>query len=107
MNNILHNYPEAAQKPKFRHDCSNCLYLGLYLDRNINSKMATLVDLYICPGKWPVPVARWSDHPKDYTSGLLEATIHRPGCGLSEALNRAAAYDLLGWPGSEIGQRRH
>jgi hypothetical protein len=105
---LCKDYPEIIfRQPKFRHDCFNCLYLGLYLDRTIDSKTATLVDLYTCPGEWPVLVARWSDLPDDYVSGLLHAALYLPKCGLSEALRRVTAYDLLELPGLEIIQRRH
>jgi hypothetical protein len=52
--------------PRFRHLCSDCVFLGRYLEH----------DLYFCtqraPGM-PTVIARWSDEPPAYVSGLALA----------------------------------
>ena len=47
-------------KPKFKHDCKNCQFLGTHEEH----------DLYYCHGSMPTVIARWSDYGPDYSSGL-------------------------------------
>jgi hypothetical protein len=48
--------------PRYKHDCKNCTFLGEWRER----------DLYHClqGGNYPTVVARFSDEPEDYISGL-------------------------------------
>lgn len=50
--------------PKFKHDCDRCNFLGRHEE--------TDSDLYYCRQYHKVPtlVARYSDDPVDYSSGL-------------------------------------
>lgn len=45
--------------PKFKHDCTSCVYLGHFEDH----------DLYYCPND-PTVIARFGDEGPDYGSGL-------------------------------------
>ena len=47
--------------PKFEHDCSECVFLGHFQKS----------DLYVCRG---TVIARFSDEPRDYASGIVFAT---------------------------------
>jgi len=50
-------------KPRFKHDCDRCAFLGHHND----------ADLYYCSAGCTLTViARWSSKPSDYTSGLVE-----------------------------------
>ena len=54
--------PEES-KPLFKHDCESCKFLGTYQG----------IDLYYHPGSHGIDetvVARYSDWPSDYRSGL-------------------------------------
>jgi hypothetical protein len=81
MNNLLN------PKPRYRHDCSNCEFLGQFEYEAVN------YDLYFCGGHCRCTViARRSSDPSDYASGL-------PGTGtdipLAEALERANQKGLV------------
>lgn len=57
----------TAQTQRYEHDCQFCRFLGYHEH----------ADLYYCPGgTWmgiPTVLARWSDEPADYWSGLILA----------------------------------
>ena len=46
-------------KPRFQHDCDNCVFLGHYEGH----------DLYYCPRE-PTVIARYGGGGPEYTSGL-------------------------------------
>lgn len=53
--------------PRFVHDCPNCIYLGQHGD----GILFPHADLYFCPQFIdPTVIARYSDKPSDYSSGL-------------------------------------
>lgn len=72
-------------KPKFKHDCDKCVYLGSYSEEELHEKCTAVVafmprdygkyfDLYFCgaaasEGHTTV-VARYGDRGPDYVSGL-------------------------------------
>ena len=58
-------------EPRHKHDCDQCDYLGQYEG----------ADLYFCGKSLPTVIARYSDEPSDYTSGLEIAKT-----GLNSAL---------------------
>jgi len=76
-----------SHAPHFEHDCPLCTYLGEaeYGDR--------VFDLYFCSQGHSVPtvIARGSDNPHDYTSGLALAEVDPL---LREALERAKRRGL-------------
>ena len=63
---------------RFKHDCASCVFLGRFQE----------VDLYFCPLQQPMPtvIARRSDEPADYASGLALAEMDS---ALAEAKRRA------------------
>ena len=73
-------------KPKYQHDCDDCVYLGLYIDGS------GTYDLYFCVqgGKMPTVIARWGDEPSHNMSGL--GLVLTP---LKVAVNRAIQRGLL------------
>jgi len=53
-------------KPKFKHNCNNCIFLGNTIDKN-NLKH----DLYFCKSIYNYTViARYGNKAQDYQSGL-------------------------------------
>lgn len=73
----------SADGPRYKHDCDQCVYLG----------RAWHVDLYFHGSNvraLQTVVARQSDEPSDYESG-----IGMPSMGLYEATRRAVARGLL------------
>jgi hypothetical protein len=70
-----------SMKPKFEHDCDDCVFLGHYLEN----------DLYYCP-KEPTILARYGADGPEYTSGLTFAE-HDPR--MAEAFRRAEQNGLL------------
>lgn len=77
-----------ARKGKFVHDCKKCVFLGTYQNT---------FDLYFCDKQGPTRptvIARHSDKPEDYLSGLYFAT--KDGLeSLYEAKKRAIKLKLL------------
>lgn len=71
-------------KPQYEHDCDHCTFLGKYRD----------ADLYYCPqgGNITTVIARFSDTPWDYASGL---SAYMCDVYLLEARSRAIAQGLL------------
>ena len=58
-------------KPRFKHDCINCIFLGTSTLENVNSHITEVYDLYFHRGiVWLTVVARFGDNPEDYLSGL-------------------------------------
>lgn len=51
--------------PQFQHDCETCTFLGHYNEH----------DLYHCKSTAPTVIARRSDDPPDYSSGLMFAGL--------------------------------
>lgn len=53
-------------KPKFKHDCKHCTFLGGHEEKD------EYADLYFCDQlhKLPTVIARFSSEGADYTSGL-------------------------------------
>lgn len=77
-------------EPLFAHDCTRCQYLGRY-DHKGQSH-----DLYTCQQEigGPTVIARWSDDPADYESGLSFGM--REGSGLySTPLQEAHARAVI------------
>jgi len=54
------------ETPKFKHDCSECIFLGLYKGN----------DLYFCRqgGSFPTVISRYGNDGPDYSSGMEFAT---------------------------------
>jgi hypothetical protein len=63
---------ERLSKPRYLHDGECCHFVGFHKD----------ADLYYCPNE-PTVIARYSDEPGDYSSGLVFSY------GTSEALTQA------------------
>jgi hypothetical protein len=86
MENLTSN-----QKPKFKHDCDYCKFLG-----NFNG-----ADLYFCDKIKQIPtvLARFSNEPSDYKSGLIFAKMSiKKGLfddHLAQAYMRAKSINLL------------
>lgn len=73
----------SAWDPAYRHDCDACAFLGRY------SHEGREADLYRCDrGPGLTYIARFSDEPADYTSGLGFAEAGYPP--LREAMRRDA-----------------
>lgn len=86
--------PDDEEKPKYKHDCTNCVFLGPYAENNQH------YDLYVCPNdgdKISTVIARYSDDGPEYFSGLYFAELYekdpdqegRANKILYEALKRA------------------
>jgi len=64
-----------SRKPKFKHDCSICVFLGtsrepMRLTKN-GEVPGRIYDMYVHKGRVETTVvARYSDEPSDYGSGL-------------------------------------
>jgi len=71
-------------KPLYQHNCTDCVFLGVYEDR---------IDLYWCAqgGVIPTIIARYNSDPGDYISGF-PFRVHYPE--LMEAYNLAKAKGL-------------
>jgi hypothetical protein len=71
------------ENPKYKHDCDQCIYLGIYED----------YDLYFCKqgGKSPTVLARFGNAGPEYLSGL--GMSYTPS--LQEAEKRAKDKGLL------------
>lgn len=54
-------------KPKFKHDCQDCIFLGRHNDH----------DLYFCKqgGNRDTVIARFGNHGSNYASGLQFAEV--------------------------------
>jgi len=67
--------------PRYKHDCTNCVFLGTYEDNMI-------YDLYVCAtnGNMSTVIARYSSDGPDYFSGLEFSSTNN---ALKEALKRA------------------
>lgn len=78
------NTPGCNCEPRFRNDCEVCVFLGRDGEH----------DLYFCEVSpiMPTVLARFSDEPEDYTSGLALANFVPP---LGVALERARAKGLI------------
>lgn len=63
--------------PRYEHDCERCIYLGTHRE----------FDLYICPLGRQTVIARSSDKPGDYQSGMVFAEQ-----ALSYPLSKALAF---------------
>jgi hypothetical protein len=70
------------ETPRYKHDCKNCVFLGLYQENN------TIYDLYVCAAGKNIStvVARYSSDGPDYFSGLEFASTNN---ALKETLKRA------------------
>lgn len=54
------NIPFAIEKPKFIHDCKNCIFLGHH----------EKYDMYFCPNE-PTIILRYGNDGYEYSSGLV------------------------------------
>jgi hypothetical protein len=84
---------KSNEKPQFKHDCSNCTFLGRHRDDYE-------YDLYHCMqgGSLPTVIARYGDYGPDYLSGIefghAEVLIGEFNKPLAQAYMRAKALDL-------------
>lgn len=79
------------EPPRFKHDCARCTYLGRYAGTYFGKYEEG--DLYHCTQHtFPTVIARFSDRPQDYSSGMLLA---RDDPRLGEALKRARERGLV------------
>lgn len=79
-----------TERPRFRHDCERCTFLGRFVSEDLPAGC----DLYFClqVADFPTVLARTSDNPLSYISGLgLADTIPE----LGEAKRRAQERGLL------------
>lgn len=76
-------------KPRFKHDCTDCIFLGWTLE----------ADLYFCQSEWhSTLIARYSDKPEFYESGIGYAVWLRnrnESHSLVSALNLAVKKGYL------------
>lgn len=77
----------AGTTPRFTHDCDCCHFLGTL------QASTGPCDLYAHVNGVPTVIARYSDEPSDYASGLCFSYGMNPV--LTEARNRAVAQGLL------------
>ena len=92
--------PLTVCTPMFKHDCSNCVFLGTYAGHvyadNDNSRV--LHDLYFCPNienpEFPTVIARYGNKGEEYQSGMTFASADGI-LPLYEARLRAERYGLL------------
>jgi hypothetical protein len=84
---VVVSEPEV-EEPLYRHECSLCTFLG------VTENNGRKYDLYFClQGHLrPTVIARRSNAPHDYTSGI-ESVPHDPL--LLEAFERAKRLDLI------------
>lgn len=52
-------------KPRFKHDCDRCIFLGQLKERGEQDPTA---DIYFCPSRFPTVLARYSCKDSDYSS---------------------------------------
>lgn len=80
--------PAAKDPPQFQHDCTNCTFLGRFVNEH-----GRHCDLYHCDQDkmGPTVLARWSDLPSNYSSGI--AFIPHIDA-IREAAKRAAKLGL-------------
>jgi len=57
-------------KPAYIHDCDKCIYLGSYVD---DKEVAW--DLYCCGNGSPTIIARYSNEPTHYVSGIYSGSF--------------------------------
>jgi hypothetical protein len=83
-------------KPLYIHDCPTCKWLGRYHYEGLHKRdVSDGADLYYHDGPSEVTViARWSDEPADYGSGLDLAFLDEPN-EYSEAWKRANHLGLV------------
>lgn len=62
----------VTDKPKFTHDCGNCIFLGTYKGGVfIDSTEKDLYDLYFCQQSGhPTVIARYGNEGSQYQSGM-------------------------------------
>jgi dCMP deaminase len=94
-----------VEKPLYEHDCDECVFLGRY--EGTPRRPVRVHDLYYCQksahatdSKWPATViARHSNTPSDYTSGIALAQAYERRGELSHplvmAFQRAQERKLL------------
>lgn len=70
----------ARPFPHYQHDCRQCTWLGDFQHKE------GIYDLYFCASE-PTIIARYSDEPQDYHSGIVFGIISYPA--LREALIRS------------------
>lgn len=75
------------EDPLYQHDCPRCTYLGK------SKREGVYADLYHCVqfGAIPTIIARYSDRPSDYASGIPFKDTHPH---LKEAYRRAEERGL-------------
>jgi hypothetical protein len=75
-------------KPRFKHDCLNCKFLGFYQNH----------DLYYCNNVVPTVIARYGDNGPSYLSGMVfgisDVQNGDYDTPLAQAYMRAKALDL-------------
>lgn len=60
------------EKPRYKHDCSTCTYLGQFVPLNSTCQPIIIYDLYAHQRDRMVElIARYSDNPPDYMSGCF------------------------------------
>jgi len=84
------SYDGFDEWPRFDHECQHCVFLGPH------DYCGHTFDLYFC-AQWgyPTVLARASDKPADYFSGLPLSHCHPI---LGEAKTRAQRMGLLSLP---------
>lgn len=59
-------------EPRYRHECSGCVFLGPYVYKRDDADEGLIVDLYCCPQcDGGSVVARWSDEDYKYASSMV------------------------------------
>ena len=75
-------------KPKYKHDCSKCVFLGRYAK----------ADLYVCPAEGNIidtVIARFSSDPPDYISGLMFALDYGFDLSIGENSHMRYTFEAL------------
>lgn len=94
---------EEEETPLYQHDCTRCTFLGrFHYAHPAYTREPKEVDLYHCTqgGHVPTVIARYSDEPGDYSSGMPPAgrsgkcDRNDPHYPLSVAYQRAVARGL-------------
>ena len=85
------------QQPKYKHDCSNCIFLGSFTTEKVSYK--NIYDLYYHPNEEPVfrsLVARYGSEGGNYLSGMIFGVYDREDLTspLGEAWRRAKKRGL-------------
>lgn len=86
----------ADEKPRFIHDCEECVFLGTYRGKAFEEAVEEEqdYDLYWCPQSGhPTLLARASDEVSDYWSGMVSGATGTV-LPLAEAYKRAKARGL-------------